>query len=533
MRKKCIALLLAALLAVGLFGCGQQARPGADSAPSAPQDTSRPLPGRQPGQTPEQAPEQAEEVAVLERVEEGALTDSEGFEYDYCYRLPSIDADTPDARAINEEIAASYGAAMKESLALIRRGELPDYTEIAYDAYRGGGILSLVLRAAYGYGPYGDYSVYLYEPASGRRLQNEDLLQLQGLSEEEALIALRRAAAQLFDDLYADYWHQIEDTRSGAFQQMRSETLSQRYLNLDVPLYIDGGALCAVACICDYMVGDVYHTVTLHPRPAGKTVVENRFDFVDVLCQNGAVSLRFQTIPLREEFLPDPAVELGASYPVQGLYSNYSKAYIALAGPNETPWLFLLTSEGRVEYVDLSVGLATGYFCAGGPLLGLDIGPVVDFTEELDNSGFVTVYGVGGKGQTVDLLALIEAEGSLLPALFVGGWDTPPTGNPAGQANLQLWQGGNGDNARLAYELRQPEDALYGVFRYCGMNEQGLVYAYRLWPNGEGRGVLGAAALERYDTPQEPLLCVTELGGTPLFGARPGDVTELTAGAAG
>ncbi len=521
MMKKCITLLLSMLLLAGLFGCGRQVQPGDDSAPSAPQDTSRPLPG------------QAEEVTVLEQVEKGTLTDSEGYEYEYSYCLPSIDADTPGARAINEEINEIYGVVMEESLAWIRRGELPLYSEITYDAYRSGGILSLVLKAAYGYDSYGNYSVYHYDTASGTRLQNKDIIERLGFSEEEVLTALRRAAAQMYDSLYADYWHIIEDTQSGGFQQMRSETLSQRRLNLDVPLYMDGEELCAVVRISNDMSGDLHSTLTLNLTPASKTAVDNRFDFVDITCQNGELSLCFQKTPSSGEFLESSAIECGKDYPVHGLYSSYTRVCTALAGSAETPWLFLLTSEGRVEYVDLSAGLATGYFCAGGPLLGLDIWPIVDFTEELDYSGFPTVYGVGQEGQTVDLLALIEAERHILPATFMSGWDTPSAGNPAGHANLQLWQGGNGDNARLVYDFRQPVEELYGVFRYFGMNEQGMVYAYQLWPDGESRSILGVAALERHDTPRDSLLCVTELSGSPLLGNKPGDVTELTAGAAG
>lgn len=522
-------MLLAALLLAVVCGCGQLPAlsgllemDGASSTPPKPG-------GSLSGQPPEQPPAQTAETAVLEEVWEGTVA-GEGYELPYSYRLPRIDADTPGAHAINEEIGDFYGSMMDACLEEAGRGELPYCTGIDYEAFRSGGVLSLLLKAAYAYGPY-EYSVYLYDQTGGERLQNADLLRQQHLTEADCLAALRRAAARCFDELCCDNWGETEDINSGGFEALRSAMLAQ--LQPDTSLYLDdGGALCAIAPIGASGDGGLNdQPLVLDTGPGSAPALENELDFLTVDFQGREMTLRFETTAQGARFLENAAVTPGKDYPVQGLYSSYTRAYAALAGPAETPWLFLLTSEGRVEYIDLGAGMAGGYFCAGGPLL--ETGRILDlFTTRQGGDGVATVCGYDQRERPVDLLPLVETAQHLMPSCFRGGWDTPLVGSPKGQTNLQLWQGGNAENVRLAHEFENPPSELYGIFRYLGMAEQGMAYGYQFWPK-DGAPLSGVAALLRQETPQGSVLRVTELGGSPLLGARAGDVTELLPGAAG
>ena len=48
-------------------------------------------------------------------------------------------------------------------------------------------------------------------------------------------------------------------------------------------------------------------------------------------------------------------------YPVAGVYSDYTDVFIGSVGQGYFPYVFLLTSEGAVEYVNLLEGLTAGF----------------------------------------------------------------------------------------------------------------------------------------------------------------------------
>ncbi|MDD6060594.1 MAG: hypothetical protein PUB97_09475 [Ruminococcus sp.] len=63
---------------------------------------------------------------------------------------------------------------------------------------------------------------------------------------------------------------------------------------------------------------------------------------------------------------------------VNGLYGNYTRIICAEIGEADEPFVFLLTEEGRVDYIDVLPCLQSGYFC-GGLLLG--VANVKDLTQ--------------------------------------------------------------------------------------------------------------------------------------------------------
>lgn len=68
----------------------------------------------------------------------------------------------------------------------------------------------------------------------------------------------------------------------------------------------------------------------------------------------------------------------------------------------DPPILFLLTDQGRVEYVDLVTCIEGGYFCGGEPLMGVE--NVTGFTgAEEPGYGGSYVFAQCKDGSTIDL----------------------------------------------------------------------------------------------------------------------------------
>ena len=98
----------------------------------------------------------------------------------------------------------------------------------------------------------------------------------------------------------------------------------------------------------------------------------------------GMVTIRVQQTPQLETLLgEDSPINIGTTLydrdiTVNGLYGNYTKIICGEIGEADEPFVFLLTEEGRVDYIDILPCLQSGYFC-GGPLLG--VANVKDLTQ--------------------------------------------------------------------------------------------------------------------------------------------------------
>ena len=247
MKKRHTALFLAfVLLLTTLCACGQQAEQ-TEQVESSGGEPTKGLITREPAKP---SPEPPKEIAVTELYsEEGEGVSDDGFSYRYSFHVPQIEDDTADAAGINQEIASTYGEIAKECLESVQKKEAPYCSSVEYESFHSGEILSLVLKCAYFYDSFEGYTVYSYDTAKGMRLTNEDILKMQNKTESEYLTALRRAAAKEFDDSFHAGWGNMEDIHSGGYQELRSWTLSEQNLNLDLPLYLDNGAVHVIAHI--------------------------------------------------------------------------------------------------------------------------------------------------------------------------------------------------------------------------------------------------------------------------------------------
>lgn len=532
MKKRHTALFLAiVLLLTTLCACGQQAGQTEQSESSGGEPTKG-LITREPAKP---SSEQSKEIAVTELYsEEGEGASGDGFSYKYSFHVPQIEDDTADAADINQEISFTYGEVVKECLESIQNKELPYCSSVEYVSSHSGDILSLVLKYAYFYDGFEGYTVYSYDTAKGVRLTNEDILKTQNMTEADYLAALRRAAAKDFDDAYHAGWGDMEDIYSCGYQELRSWTLSEQNLNLDLPLYLDDGTVHVIAPIGSIAgAGYLSWDLALELEEDTSDVETAQLgDYLTVQRQGNAVTLRIRQTPRLEALLGESglvnanAALYDKDLTVSGLYGNYTKIVCGEIGEADEPFVFLLTEEGRVEYINVLACLEGGTFCGGGPLLGVE--NVKDLSKS-SADGLPDICAVTKSGEQTGLWDLASFERYTIPQnLQNSAWWNDETGG-----SLTVSEG-NGDNFNYCVfrETGSVSVDIHGNLNYLGMTEKGMVYAYRLWgPFSNGPGLAGVAAFDQRSgfngDDYESTLTVTELGGTPLLGDQTGDTTVL------
>ena len=175
---------LSALLCLGL--CAQLTACG-----------KKPVP--KPGSSGPSAPSVSKKVyddSLITEVydEEDSFTDEYGTEYSYICHVPQLEADTPEAKAINWEIMESFGNDVQATLDAAESGETPNsqYMEVTWQSYWNDSLLSLSIRVLGWTSDLIDYAVYHYDFETGQRPDNLELLDRFHVDEGDFIAALRR-----------------------------------------------------------------------------------------------------------------------------------------------------------------------------------------------------------------------------------------------------------------------------------------------------------------------------------------------------
>ena len=117
--------------------------------------------------------------------------------------VPQLVCDSPDAAALNEELAAMYAAEYmdyeSDPDAEVPQGEECSQTEINWDAYWYGDCVSLVMRSHdYDDAPW-YYSGWCFDFATGQQVSVAEMLQRMGLDPDAVQQQMLREAMQTFD----------------------------------------------------------------------------------------------------------------------------------------------------------------------------------------------------------------------------------------------------------------------------------------------------------------------------------------------
>ena len=279
--------------------------------------------------------------------------------------VPQLVCDSPDAAALNEELAAMYVAEYKdyESYpdAEVPQGEESPQTEtINWDAYWYGDCVSLVIRRRdYDDAPW-YYSGWCFDFATGRRITTAEMLQYMGLDPDEVQAQVQRQAMQTFDREMAQGAY-YEGLRSGGnLSEMRMGTLEYNELeNLCLLLpqqdrLVLRGKYCSET---DWGWQQLDVEITLTPAaPADTPVLTDTYDGVQVQLKGTQGTITLSPAPKTNQWGTDLNVwvEQTRTYPILGAYNEYVDVRI---GEQEDvffrPVVYLLTKDGVVEYVDV------------------------------------------------------------------------------------------------------------------------------------------------------------------------------------
>ena len=352
MKHKCFAavVLAAALL---LTGCGGAAAPAAPAGSGAASQST----ASTAVQTAQK--ERITDQWSLEKTVRGEMIGV----MKLSIHVPQLVCDSPDAAALNEELAAMYVAEYKDYEsdpdAEVPQGEECSQTEINWDAYWYGDCVSLVIRSHdYDDAPW-YYSGWCFDFATGRRITTAEMLQHMGLDPDEVQAQVQRQAMQAFDREMAQGAY-YEGLRSGGnLSEMRMGTLEYNELENLCLLLPEQDQLVLRGKYCSetdwgWQQLDVEIPLT-SAAPADTPVLTDTYDGVQVQLKGTQGTITLSPAPKTNQWGDiGIRVEQTHTYPILGAYNEYVDVCI---GEQEDgffrPVVYLLTKDGVVEYVDV------------------------------------------------------------------------------------------------------------------------------------------------------------------------------------
>ena len=348
MKHKCFAAVVLAA-ALWLTGCGGAAAPAAPAGSGA---------ASQSGAAAAVQTAQKERITdqwSLEKTVRGEMIGVQKLSI----HVPQLVCDSPDAAALNDELAAMYAAEYMdyESYpdAEVPQGEECSQTEINWDAYWYGDCVSLVMRSHdYDDAPW-YYSGWCFDFATGRQITTAEMLQRMELDPDEVQAQVQRQAMQAFDREMAQGAYYEGLRLGGELSQMRMDTLEYNELeNLCLLLPEQDQLVLRGKYSCEE--GWQQLDMELSLPPADTPVLTDAYDGVQVQLEGTQATITLRPAPKTEQWGTDLNVwvEQERTYPILGSYNEYVDVCI---GEQEDgffrPVVYLLTKDGVVEYVDV------------------------------------------------------------------------------------------------------------------------------------------------------------------------------------
>ena len=485
--KKLLALAAAALL-LAAAGCGKspQVSSSAASVPDAVSESgavSEPtIASEMPAVSPQKT-RRLDDSRILALYDERfTYTDPYGIEDTYFYQVPQIDDDTEDAQNINEMIGYRFGYLVERAMDARSRNDFIDTSYIIWVSNWDGPVLSLQITssdAMYNH----DVGSYHYNFATGQELSNPEMLAHLGYTDDAKVMhALERAVAQHFDTYYGN----IDYDQTAMLYVMRARSLSNldglySYYSL-YPQY-SHGFVATVPMYTPAGSGMYLTDVQVDPdkRQGSGQVLHGQDEwFTCDVSADGTVTVRALTdyvTPdggLRYEDVKDwYALGDKTDFTVTGCYSDYIKLYMGSVGQDYAPYVFLLTEEGVVEYIDVLAGACSGEMVNGGPLYGVngitrfESGTAYDTEYQ---SEYTTVYGITRSGERTDLMQAVAGIRPLSISPLLGSFASEQTGTwfSIAEDAPNFYTG--------VYQNGTLQPAVWdGSIEYCGMDNRGWI----------------------------------------------------------
>ena len=466
MKHKCFAAVVLAA-ALWLTGCGGAAAPAAPAGSGA---------ASQSGAAAAVQTAQKERITdqwSLEKTVRGEMIGVQKLSI----HVPQLVCDSPDAAALNEELAAMYAAEYMdyESYpdAEVPQGEECSQTEIDWDAYWYGDCVSLVMRSHdYDDAPW-YYSGWCFDFATGRQITTAEMLQRMGLDPDEVQAQVQRQAMQAFDREMAQGAYYEGLRLGGNLSEMRMGTLEYNELENLCLLLPQQDRLVLRGKYCSetdwgWQQLDVEIPLT-SAAPADTPALTDTYDGVQVQLKGTQATITLSHAPKTATWDTELNLRLeqARTYPILGSYNEYVDVCIGQQTDSVFhPVVYLLTKDGVVEYVDVLRCLLFGdAMICQDPIYFANNG------VSLERSGSSKV-NLRRKDGSVLELAELSSEWSVqdIPYSVIGSYNyTAETGwswmDLGGDGSVQL---GVQDNSRIyrgdaAYLGVVPEGVVLGI----------------------------------------------------------------------
>lgn len=497
MKKRCAVLLAAAML-LSAAGCAQDSKRPEPTEPAASAVSETSVENVEAAEETPQKPQSSRRlddsrISTLYD-ERFTYTDPYGIEDTYFYQVPQIDDDTEGARNINEMIGYRFGYLVERALDARSRNDFIDTSYIIWVSNWDGPLLSLQITssdAMYNH----DVGSYHYNFATGQELSNPEMLAHLGYTDDAKVMhALERAVAQHFDT----YYGYIDPDQTATLYMMRAQSLSNldglySYYSL-YPKY-SHGFVATVPMYTPAGSGMYWTDVQVDPdkRQGSGQILHGQDEwFTCDVSADGAVTVR----ALTDYVTPDGAMtyqtmkewyELGdkTEFAVSGCYSDYIKMLMTSIGQDYAPYVFLLTENGNVEYIDVISGAQCGTMVNGGPLFGIN--GIVRFEtgtayDAEYGAEYTTVYGVSRDNEKFNLMEAVWNTAPLSIPNMVGSFVSEETGTwfeiCEDQPNFYTGEYTNGQMVPATWD---------SSISYLGMDDRGWICSVSLFRMDSGR----------------------------------------------
>ena len=497
MKRSCAVLLAAAML-LSAAGCAQDSKRPEPTEPAASAVSETSVENVEAAEDTPQKPQSSRRfddsrISTLYD-ERFTYTDPYGIEDTYFYQVPQIDDDTEGARNINEMIGYRFGYLVERALDARSRNDFIDTSYIIWVSNWDGPLLSLQITssdAMYNH----DVGSYHYNFATGQELSNPEMLAHLGYTDDAKVMhALERAVAQHFDT----YYGYIDPDQTAMLYMMRAQSLS----NLDglysyysvYPKY-SHGFVATVPMYTPAGSGMYWTDVQVDPdkRQGSGQILHGQDEwFTCDVTATGEVTVR----ALTDYVTPDGAVtyqtmkewyELGdkTEFAVSGCYGDYIKMLMTSIGQDYAPYVFLLTENGNVEYIDVISGAQCGTMVNGGPLFGIN--GIVRFEtgtayDAEYGAEYATVYGVSRDNEKFNLMEAVWNTAPLSIPNMVGSFVSEDTGTwfeiCEDQPNFYTGAYTNGQMVPATWD---------SSISYLGMDDRGWICSVSLFRMDSGR----------------------------------------------
>ena len=496
--KKRFAVLLAAAMLLSAAGCAQDSKRPEPSEPAASAVSETSVENVEAAEDTPQKPQSSRRlddsrISTLYD-ERFTYTDPYGIEDTYFYQVPQIDDDTEGAKNINEMIGYRFGYLVERALDARSRNDFIDTSYIIWVSNWDGPLLSLQITssdAMYNH----DVGSYHYNFDTGQELSNPEMLAHLGYTDDAKVMhALERAVAQHFDT----YYGYIDPDQTAMLYMMRAQSLSNldglySYYSL-YPKY-SHGFVATVPMYTPAGSGMYWTDVQVDPdkRQGSGQILHGQDEwFTCDVSADGAVTVR----ALTDYVTPDGAMtyqtmkewyELGdkTELAVSGCYSDYIKMLMTSIGQDYAPYVFLLTENGNVEYIDVISGAQCGTMVNGGPLFGIN--GIVRFEtgtayDAEYGAEYATVYGVSRDNEKFNLMEAVWNTAPLSIPNMVGSFVSEDTGTwfeiCEDQPNFYTGAYTNGQRIPATWD---------SSISYLGMDDRGWICSVSLFRMDSGR----------------------------------------------